>query len=1373
MNTSLLSKNITSTFYLKLILILFCLVFNTERINAQVKSNFLHLDPKQNNKSLSIIFTIQDHDRYIWMVHSQGFEKYDGYNYLHISINQIFKNPKPNDYILYIQKDYKNNIWITSKYGLVSVCDTLGRFNEIISLKGKKIQIVHTNRQSVILCTKNGEIYKYNLTTNILNKITTIPNISPQRSEIRSVAENKSNELFISTDKGKIYHYSPKRKQLQLLRGPFSDYPGSLYLTFDLKNTLWIGTQNMGLFAYDLESKKYIQNSIYKSPLYNIKNELVISLFCDSSGIIWTGTDGGGLYRVNPNDGSIQLFAHQESNKFSLSSNTVLNINEDNHKNLWVLTNYGGVNILPKEKNIIDYHEGSENKIPTRVLSIYKSKSGALWAGTDGSGLTKITTTKDGIKTAKQYFNDTKTKGFFVQSMVEDAQTNIWFGTYKNGLWQYNSNQNSFKKIPVKNAAGQEASDVRTIFIDSKKRIWVGSNLSVNVYNSNQKLLAAFKNNTQGLQGSICESIIEEQNGTIWLAFYKGGLFKLQENKESLAISIFKKFSYYNEKIYSNDILGIRSMALAEPNIIWFINSHGRLIKYNTSSHKHQSFKDFYPLKKINLKSVLTDKKNNLWLSSSNGILNFNPKDSTVNTYLDTDGLQDNEFLPRSAYKDEKGKLYFGGIKGLNAFEPKNISHKKSKAKLYINSIEILNQPAISLIPEQLNTGVENLKQIKLEANQSSFSFRFSAIDDILNPNYYYAYRLLGFNNNWIPVHKEQLATYTNIPSGSYTFEIKAGSKEGIWDIPMKKIDIKIAQPFWNKPLAYLIYILLLGFIIYGIKKWYDLKKNLIFEKVNHKKEIELHELKMNFLSIMSHELQTPLTLILSPLEDMLSQAKKNGNLLLEQRLQIIANNAKRLSQIVFKLTSIRNRELEKIRLLVTPNNMFEELNQIGLSFKEQARFNHIDFTINCPKNLSEAWYDKDKIEHVIYNLLSNAFKFTPKEGNIQLIATPINDKKSIKISIIDSGPGIPNSELKNIFTIFYQSKIGKQTKGTGIGLALSKELMDLHRGKIEVNSSAIQGTSFTITFPIAEQAYLDDEKVITDITSLTVNISDSLSSNEVNSIIETKKHDKTILIVEDNFELQDYLRDILSGAFNVILADNGKTGFEYAKENLPNLILSDIMMDKMDGIEMCKMLQNTPQTKHIPVILITAMNSTNSKILGLQSGAIQFINKPFDTNELLLKINNIIKSTEYIISHLKTEKIKTPAIQIEKSQDDVFLENLVAAINSQIENSNFKMEELADIMNLSYSVVYRKCQALTGESLVDLVRLLRLKKAAVVIAKFGYSISEAAYLSGFNDPKYFSKCFKKQFGKTPNTFKKEAQQLGSEKYLQKYNLDK
>ncbi|WP_081997734.1 two-component regulator propeller domain-containing protein [Wocania ichthyoenteri] len=1323
---------------------------------GQNHTNFNHISPILNNKLAWVSKTVQDPLGNIWILCGNGVLIYDGYNYKLIKNKTIFNEWKENDRIDNIITDYKKNIWVLTKSGLVSKYDIKNNsFENITALIKEPISKMCAKSNGVWLISNNSILYNYS--NSEIKKIGSVFNQDAPLKSIMDIDLVTPNELFLSTINGKVYNYSLESKTLNEIIGPFTDYPGNLIFTTDKNNRLWIGTETYGLFVYDPINKEFIQDRLFSKERFNINKEMFLSLFCDSNGNIWGGTDGGGLYKINSKNGKIDLFTKHDSNEFSLGSNTILDISEDNHKNIWVSTNYGKLNVLPFKNNNIGYHSGSASKTPQRILTVFKSSKNVLWLGTDGSGLTKVTNDKNStfIKETQYFNNIALNKGFYVQSIAEDSKSNIWIGTYKNGLHFHNTNNNTFKKIDIINSKKQEATDIRTLFNDSEGRIWVGSNISINVYSKNLELLASFENNKHGLEGSILESIVEDKNGIIWLGIYQGGFFKLNENIDNFKNSTFIKQSYFNDNNH-DEVSSVKYMSVGKGNELWLINSNGELLKFDTINKTYSTFEHIESINAVNIAAVIVD-GNNLWLSSSNGVVCLDIENSVAKTYYSIDGLQDDVFLSRSAFKDKQGVLYFGGIKGVNYFNPKGLKKKESYAKLYINDIEILNQPIDSLIPSAINTGTYNIESLKLKNNQSSFSFRFSAIDNILNPKYYYAYRLKGFDKDWITSHSERMATYTNIPAGKYTFEVKAGSKQNSWDIPAKRINIEIEQPLWNKPIAYILYFFIIILLVYGMKRWYLLRKKLFLEKVSHKKENEIHEAKMNFFAKMSHEIQTPITLILGPLNDMLTRSEQNGNLLLKQRLNIIFNNAQRLSKIAKELTLVRNKELNTLKLFVTKNSLCNDIESISLSFKELARNKKIDFVINCPNSMNYTWYDKEKVEHILYNLLSNAFKFTPKNGFIQLNVVPTNSKKRVKISVTDSGPGIPKKELNDIFELFYQSNIGKKNKGSGIGLNLTKELVDLHKGKIQVDSIQNEGTTFTVNIPITENAYHESERITTsnfeesNIITHTDNNDNLLENDNINI------SKKTILIVEDNYNLQAFLKELLINQYNILLSENGEEGYHYAKTYYPDLILSDIMMPKVDGIEMCHKLQGNQLTKHIPVILLTAKNSTNSKIDGLKSGAIEYINKPFNTNELLLKVKNIIQSKEHIISKYRKEIISRPNVGVEKSQDELFLENLVAEINLRLDQANFKMEELADSLNMSYSALYRKCQSLTGHSLVDYVRIIRLKKAAVFITQHGYSISETAFMTGFNDPKYFSKCFKRYFKKTPKDFKKST----------------
>tara|TARA_R110002049_G_scaffold17731_2_gene68518 strand:+ start:48074 stop:52162 length:4089 start_codon:yes stop_codon:yes gene_type:complete len=1326
---------------------------------GQQPSNFIHLPFKLNNHNIKVTHTVQDSLGFVWLAHAEGISKYDGYNYEFISKDLIFKNDTTSDEVKKVFRDTKGVIWALSLNGQLSYLHKNGTFlsidDSIIDFqKLHEVNTVYEDDGNIWMATKKGSVYSYDHDQGILDSITTVPVDAFGLNKINSLVVRKSDQLVISTYKGPLFIYYLETRRLETLDLPY-DYTlaDNNLLLLDKKNRLWIGSSYVDhdIVIYDFTKESFVQDEIINAKWRDQLNELFTTMYCDIHGFIWLGTDGNGLYKIDPDSGSLTIYKHNDLNEFSLSTNTIIGINEDLKNNLWVLTNYGDINILRNRNHQINYHSGSIQDRPARVLSSYRGKDGTLWIGTDGNGITKVT--HEGRE--DQFFeNSPDNKGFYIHSINEDAKGNVWVATYKNGLWVGNSGNTEFSKVSLQNSKNIVALDVRFIFKDSRQRLWVTTDLGVYLFSDKDTLLAYFENGSAGLLGLISQSVVEDTSGTVWLAYNGGGLFRFNENFKDLSKSSFTRFGHVEDRLISNKNYDIWSMATSDSEGLWLVTVNGDLTKFDIADQKFEHIKINGVYDNTVFRSVLLENRDNLWLGSTNGIWHLNLRDATSRVFQKSDELQDDSFMQRSAHKGSDGSFYFGGLNGVNYFKPNQVKKEKTVAKLFVEDIDILNQPAISVIPDQIKEGVEKIEELQLNHDQSSFSFRFLAIDNVLFSNYNYAYRLRGFNNNWIDSEKERLAAYTNIPPGNYVFEVKASSNNGEWDIAQKSIAITILPTLWKTPLAKFFYALLFVGLLYGIAVWIRLRNRVVADELQHKHERELYALKMDFFAKMSHEIQTPLTLILIPLENMLDRARKSGNVILQQRLRLISNNANRLSRIVFELTSLRDKELERLVLRPAENNLIADLKEITGSFNEQATFKGISFNCSYPSGEIKLWYDKDKIEHILFNLLSNAFKFTPKGGAIILDVIVEDWERHVKISITDSGPGIPRDELQNIFQLFYQSDAGKQKVGTGIGLALTKELVDLHHGKIDVKSDPVKGSCFSFSLPLDKNNRKSSEVDLT-VKETIIDVADV--GNDLmpeNNAKGRAKLTKTILVVEDNYELQISLKDIFSDYYNVLLAENGEEGYALALEHNPDLIISDIMMPKMDGIEMSTKLQKNELTTHIPIILLTAKKTSKNKLLGLRSGAVEYIGKPFNINELVLKVNNIITRSDRIILKYKNDLITAPKSGSGKSQDEVFLEKLVELVENQMSDPDFKLEDLSADLNMSYSAIYRKFQALTGKKIVEFVRTMRLKKAAILIAECNYSVSEAAFLVGFNDPKYFSKCFKKEFGKNPGKLK-------------------
>ncbi|SNZ00463.1 hypothetical protein SAMN06265377_2287 [Flagellimonas pacifica] len=1353
----------------------FLIVFSCfQMVKSQELQNFIHFE-----KGFHPSTTIENDSLGNVLISStKGIYKYNGYDFDFKSYTTIFGYEFINKRRVYFKKDGRNNYWLATYNGELTMLGKNGRYTHFRDSLSKgetsfKINAIIPHGDLVWFGSEEGSLYKYDYSKSQISRVATLPNIQNHSQAINNLAVTDSNQIWISTKGGRVYGFKETIKQLQELKMPFDDkILHSLLLVADKKGKLWIASELYGLYQYEPSSQKL-------EPFHLSEHQVKSSggipafyvLFCDKSGDIWAGTDGEGLFKIDKDNYKVSRFRHQDNNRFSISNNSVTGISEDNHGNLWIVYKKGSIDILPNYNSSVQYFTGSENNVPSPILCMLKATDGSLWIGTDGKGLNRVFPNGKGVQYGNKTSNSSIFKGRYIQRIVEASNNNIWIATYKNGLFVYNPRLNRFKRVKISGISEKSAADVRFLYKDTKNRIWATTTEGIHIFNENQKQLAFFNYRSYGVSGVISESIYETKKGSIWVGVNRGGLFKFEENEDSIQNSAFRKVEYY-QKTHSEDTNNYDPafMVNDDEDNLWIGTLSGSLMYLNTKDYSYKSFLNHDSFKDLTICAMFFDDYNKLWLSSRNGLHHYDVEKDSLSSYYSIDGLQSDRFTRKSSFKGKDGMLYFGGDDGVSAFYPHLMKKNELIPNLAISQIDILNKPAWDLVPDQIEKGVEYVESLNLKSNQSSFSFQFAAIGDVLKPEYHYAYRLRGFNEEWITPRGERVATYTNIPPGKYIFEVKAGTQKGIWNIPTKQISIFISPPWWSGNIAYSAYVLFTGLLILGIVFWVRLRNKLHREEFQFNKEKELYALKMNFFAKMSHEIQTPLTLITGPIDDMLHRATSNGNQLLRQRLSLIKNNAQRLSRISKGLMTVRDRELDKLRVYALRKNIVDDLRKIASSFSEQARFKDIDFVQDYPKEEVFLWYDAEKLEHIFYNLLSNAFKFTPRGG--QIVLRLKEGKKRLKICVIDSGPGIPQEEREHIFEMFYQSEIGKNVKGLGIGLALTKELVDLHHGKIKVSSSG-EGTCFTVSLKTGNIFSKEEKGTNMGVNSLNMPSLAEIDLLKELDIVYEDRIDKraTILIVEDNVDMQIFLRDLFYEKYYVQIADNGEEGLKLAKKKLPDLIVSDIMMPSMDGITMSKILIKSKATSHIPIVLLTAKDAAKTKLTGLQTGALAYIQKPFNPNELLVKVNNILDNKEKTINKHKTDVISDPQMEKFKSKDDLFMERLVNELNNKLESSEFKLEDLASSMRMSYSVIYRRCQEITGKTLIDFHKTLKLKHAALLFLENGYNVSEAGYMVGYKNSKYFTKCFKDEFGKPPMAIKNECKEIGIAQLIKKYNI--
>ncbi|MDO6492713.1 MULTISPECIES: two-component regulator propeller domain-containing protein [unclassified Cellulophaga] len=1382
---------------------------------AQNSLKFEHLTTENGLSQSDVNVIFQDIDRFMWFGTHDGLNRYDGYNFKvfkpnaenkkSISSNLIWKiiddkkgdlwigttggglnyfnreteefttyKHDPNDdnslksnYVTVLFRDSSNRLWVGTVKGVSMVdlnepTDSL-KFKHYNLYQNSSRPIKNTNNVSSFFedskhqvwigginglsklsRDNNGDIYFQSV-----NHLINLPSVN-----VKAIAEDSYGNLMLGTSNG-LYKYSPYKdtNQIELLQ------EGTYNAISINNNHIWAGRDN-GLLEFSNISStaKPELISVYKydpkNPSNSLSKNAIKSLFIDHTGIIWAGANGGGVNKFDPHR---KQFSHikKSLDPNSLSNDKVRAIFEDSRQNLWIGTEGGGLNFLKKNNITKDFNQFQHFNNVNKIFAIeeieLKNKRKIFIGGEFSPGLYEIDVTND----KKLSENDLKLIPDIsgsVFSILQDKEKNIWIGTYNDGVhrWLINKDGSTFTKDILKQNNNQQYSlpnnIIRDIFEDSKGNKWFAtgnglSKLTPEQQNSKNPKFITFKNNPNDdttLSHNYILTVFECKSGTIWVGTFGGGLNKLIVNKDKTI-----GFKRYTEKE------GL-------PNNV--------------------------------IKGILEDNQGNLWISTNNGLSKFNPTDESFQNYDVNDGLQSNEFSELTALKTKEGQLFFGGVNGFTTFYPEEIISNKIKAETVLTNFSIFNKPVA--IGERINgrvildKSINAIDKIKLKYSENNFSFEFAALHYAASRKNKYAYKLEGFDKDWIyTTSKNRYATYTNLEPGSYVLKIKASNNDYIWDETPIELKIDVTPPWWRTTLAKVLYVLLAVVLLLAFRRYTIIrsaeKHKLELDHLEKEKHEEIHRLKLEFFTNISHEFRTPLTLIKGPLDFLLKKADTISPKEAKDQYVLMRKNTDYLLRLVNQLLDFRKMDHGKMSLNLSKNNIVEFLKDVGEPFQFLSRKKNINFKINVSNESILSWFDPDAVEKIINNLLSNAFKFTPENGSIKLdifngkdfikpadIDLNIDQSKYIVIQVKDSGPGIPAHRLQHIFERFY-TDIGitthVNTKGTGIGLSFTKNLVELHQGIIKVQSDSENGSTFYVWLPKDKETYqekkeLNFHEVFEENTFISKVDAESHAISFMDDIIDqnmTRSRSKLpiLLIIDDNQDIRSFIKKGLGESYYVYEAENGEKGLELAKKFIPNIVITDLVMPVMDGIEFCNQIKSTQETSHIPVVMLTAKTSQEKEIEGLKTGADAYIRKPFDLELLELKLSNILNDREKLRKKFNREITLQPNEVTVTSSDETFLQNAIEIVEKHMMNSEFSVEMLVKEMNMSRSNLYLKIKELTGLSSSEFIRNIRLKRAVQLFEKSDLSVKEIMYMTGFNTASYFSKCFKKQFGVVPSKY--------------------
>jgi ligand-binding sensor domain-containing protein/signal transduction histidine kinase/DNA-binding response OmpR family regulator len=1302
---------------------------------------------------------IKDSKGFLWFGTSDGLNKFDGANIFIYENNSDDSTSISHSTINALIEDKHYNLWIGTADGLNLYNRAKDNFVNI------KIPGIDRLYVSALCSDTNGNVWIGAVGIGVIlfdyknSKFTFYPHndtdtTSISSNYITSIVIDKQQNVWIGTNAG-INLFNREQKNFSHFNNPAglsTDFVSTLYM--DRKGDLWVGTMVDGLYRLIIKDKKFtFTHYRHLQNANSISNNNILSLCEDHKGNLWIGTDNGGLNCLNFSSEVFTAYHPEDGNPKSLNSNSIHSLYCDNNNIIWIGTHNHGINFVDEkfEKfELFQKNSFSKNSIQNNDVTGFAEDSyGNIWIATDGGGICKFDIN---TRNFTNFLKEAELTNNYVQTIICDKNDNIWIGTWNGGIDRINKSGVRIKNYKVEGFQKKGDNKIRFLYEDRLKNIWAGTSGSgLFLYKPDVDKFIQITDNL-GVSGkstvSYVTSILEDHQNNIWVGTMDG-LICMKRVKNEFSFSVF-----YTNRNNPNSISSNRITVIFEDSKknLWFGTHEKGINLFDRKSNSFIKFQKKDGLPSNSIKGILEDKKGNLWVSTNKGISEFNPALRTYKNYTKEDGLNSDEFHINSCIKVRSGEFFFGGINGFNTFFPDSIKTNTSVPPIYLTDFKIFNKSVpVGLKNSPLQKHISETKKIVLSHKQNSFTIEFIALNYTRSSQNQYAYILEGLEKDWNYVKHKRSASYTYIHPGNYVFKVIGSNNDGIWNETPIELKITILPPFWKTIWAFILYFL----IIFGLLFAYV---RLSVIRAQQAQLLELDKMKLDFFANISHELRTPLTLIISPLEGLLSSPKIENSL--KSKLSIVYRNAGRLFRLVNELMDFVKAEDSKLTIRVQPGDLVEFTKEVFNFYSNEAIQKNIDYKFVNKEASIEVWFDRDKLEKIIMNLLSNAFKFTSPNGKITVIIEKarINDtlnSEYAKISVIDDGIGISQKYLNKIFDRFFQSPEEKNIThtGTGIGLALCKSLVNLHHGKIEVTSEKNKETCFSVYLQFGN-SHFDKDEIIEDISEIQPTNTSAIDQDEINQVLPKNAH--LILIVEDNYDMRKYIVSQLSGKYRFVEAENGMEGYNIAVKEIPDLIISDILMPKLSGLEFCKKIKETLTTSHIPVILLTAKATTEEKIEGIQTGADVYITKPFDIRFLHVTIKNLIETRLKLYQRFSQEVFIMPREFSNNSLDQNFLERVIDFIEKNISNEELIIKDLASHLLLSHSQTYRKIKALTGQSVTELIRTIRLKMAIKLMETGKYNVSEIAFEVGFTSPAYFTKCFREQFGKPPSEYLSE-----------------
>ncbi|MVM35988.1 response regulator [Spirosoma sp. HMF4905] len=1379
--------------------------------DTQGRFRFEHITMDEGLSHSDALAVTQDKQGFIWIGTNKGINRYDGYGLKKygLPMNQLSGLSSNRIRVLHVSPD--SSVWAGGeRAGLFWFDATHDKFISIRALPcppayrhlipllaQTSVFAITSDRQGNVWVGTQESLFRLAIDQEgrirYLQQISVRDPITHSIHPVRKLVTDQQGKVWIGTLDAGLWMVQGSNQEMPILKATqVSSFPNLTIhaLHLDTHGDLWIGTADQVFWA---SVSMIRQPATFQAQSLKQHFTDVEGLFLDSMDRLWIGTNAG-LWQIGSGPASgktppvletnARIFIPDATDSYSITSVWVHDMLEDRFHNLWLATSAGGLNQVRLQSKPFVHLQLQASRQTTLadnyVLAITKDEQrNRLWIGSL-NGLARYDL---GQKTFRYYLRTPSSANvnmIGVSALFRSSAGTVWVGTRNKGLFLLNDTNTLptlLSAIPNLSWANVR---IESITEDRFHTIWVAtSGTGLHRFTLQGRYIRSYAEANQTLLSNQLSSLYSDnQQDLLWVSTKNAGLLKMQITPTSL--SLVRQFKHDPNREASLSSNFTWSVQKDPQGNLWVGTIGGGLNRLVTNAGGQEVIQRYnQQVPETDVEALLLDKAGTVWIGGE-GLFQFNPATRQVLHYTVSDGLQSNSFKVGAAYRATDGTLYVGGINGVTAFNPSAIRSNPVPPQMQIVGLRVMNQPVTS--GDTINGRVliskpfSEPQALRIKPSENDFTIEFVGLNFASPRQNRYAYQLVGYNDDWVyPIDGQRTANFANLPAGDYTFRVKGSNGDGVWSTPLTTLSLTVLPPWWRTWWAYLLYALTIGAALFIYRRieltQQDLKNKLELEQFKVEKEKEMTDTKLRFFTNVSHELRTPLTLILGPMEELVTALGQQTGF--KEKVTLMHRQTHKLFDLVNQLLEFRKVESGHISLRVTQGDIISFLNELFILFKLKAEEQQLNYELTIPPTAVPLYFDTSKLEIILVNLLSNAFKYSPQGGRVQVSAEVIGqpDRPAIfqagkltdnfiEITVRDWGVGMRPDEVDKIFDPYYQASHTETLRvmGTGIGLSLVAQLVERHQGDISVQSELAHGTTFTVKLPFGK-AHLkatdfgaDTSPIIKDATYLPA----AETRPERLSLPADLKNTFRLLVVEDNDDLRQYVEGIFTSEFDVHTAVDGLEGWNKALEIQPDVVISDVMMPRSDGLELCRKIKQNPKTAHIPVILLTARTAATHELEGLEMGADDYIAKPFNSQLLQARVVTLLLNRYRLREYYKRQILLEPTEIDIPDADRQFLEQAMSIVEKNMTNPEFNVPELVREMAMSQSVFYRRIKNMTGQTVVEFIRDVRMKRGAYLLANTSLRISDVAMQVGIDDPKQFSKNFQKLYNISPSDYIKQ-----------------